>query len=326
MKCYILPPENDANAIGAQYPPTCHEEATMNQPISTTHNHGFTLIELSIVLVIIGIILASVMKGRDLVYSAKETKVEQTFFLKWQTILNDYYKATGYALGDGTINGGVDAAVDSFADYITFDEVSTNPDPDMGLTRRTRIKTALRAAGIDPCNLISSNVYGDDSKPKCANGMDIFSYRVDSENVGHREVTIGLGHLFIIRGNRKDNAQDEKLQPRLGLRNVLVFYDMPLDYAKRLDTTIDGAALGDEGRCLNLTYWNNDARYQFGLKDPYAASGGDGEAIAKYFLWPEDKQRRAIYARPWPSPQNIVTVTTYPILDRYFVVGVILDY
>ncbi len=297
----------------------------MKQLPSTTHNNGFTLIEMSIVLIIIGIILASVMKGRDLIYSAKQTKVEQTFFLKWQTILNDYYKATGYPLGDGKANGGSSANPDGYADFVPFDSmVNYNPGT-TPLSRRQNIKTALRAAGINLCNLIASNVYGDDAKPKCANGMDVFSYKVDSENVGHREVTVGLGHLFIIRGNRNPDPNLEKLQPRLGLRNVLVFFDMPLDCAKRLDTTIDGTALGDEGRCLNLAYRDNDPKYRLGYRDPY--TGNEAQWLAeRYFTDPKDVPQYAIFARPWPSPQEIAGETTSPVLNRYFVVGIVLDY
>ncbi len=284
----------------------------MNHLPRTTHNNGFTLIEMSIVLVIIGIILASVMKGRDLIYSAKETKAEQTFFLKWQTILNEYYKATGYALGDGKMNGGDEnATVDSFADYLLFDDED----------KRTHIKMALRAAGIDPCKLITSNVYGDASEPKCANGMNVFAYNVDSENVGHREVTIGLGALAFSHRDKED--KEIKTTKR---SNVLVFYDLPLDYAKRVDTTIDGTALGEEGKALFLCFVTFEPQYYLGVKAPYTHSLMK-KYYSQYFL--QNKPGYTIIrARPWPSPEAIndnQTLDPKP-LERYFNMGVLLDY
>jgi prepilin-type N-terminal cleavage/methylation domain-containing protein len=63
------------------------------------NQRGFTLIELSIVLVIIGIILAAVLKGQDLIDNAKAKKVAN-MINQWQTPMNQYYDTFGYLPGD----------------------------------------------------------------------------------------------------------------------------------------------------------------------------------------------------------------------------------
>lgn len=60
---------------------------------------GFTLIELAIVLVIIGIILGAVLKGQDLVEGAKVKKVIN-FPNKWEVPIWTFYDKKGYFPGD----------------------------------------------------------------------------------------------------------------------------------------------------------------------------------------------------------------------------------
>ena len=67
---------------------------------------GFTLIELSIVLIIIGLIIGGVMKGRDLITSAEQKKIYNTWFKQWQVLSNSYQDRTGSFLDDGPNNGG----------------------------------------------------------------------------------------------------------------------------------------------------------------------------------------------------------------------------
>jgi len=65
---------------------------------------GFTLIELAIVLVIIGIIIGAVIKGQDLIENARikkfEAKVKQ-----WETAQWTFYDRKGRFAGDGNANG-----------------------------------------------------------------------------------------------------------------------------------------------------------------------------------------------------------------------------
>jgi prepilin-type N-terminal cleavage/methylation domain-containing protein len=70
------------------------------------NNKGFTLIEMAIVLVIIGLILGSVNKGKDVLNSAKQKKFYSSFIKGWELSCMSYYDRTGNVLGDGKTNGG----------------------------------------------------------------------------------------------------------------------------------------------------------------------------------------------------------------------------
>ena len=61
---------------------------------------GFTLIEMAIVLIIIGIIIGAVVKGKDLVRSAEQKRLYTTWLREWQLAYNNYYDRTGRILGD----------------------------------------------------------------------------------------------------------------------------------------------------------------------------------------------------------------------------------
>jgi len=54
-------------------------------------NYGFTLIEMAIVLVIIGLILAGVMKAKDVIRNAQVKEFTNNFVLAWKDITYTYY-------------------------------------------------------------------------------------------------------------------------------------------------------------------------------------------------------------------------------------------
>jgi len=61
---------------------------------------GFSLIEIGIVMVVIGLIIAAVMKGKDVIGNAEIKKINQEFFNKWVNIADGYYDKTGRNLSD----------------------------------------------------------------------------------------------------------------------------------------------------------------------------------------------------------------------------------
>jgi len=78
----------------------------MKNRASLRNERGFTLIELSIVLVIVGLILGAVIKGKDVLNSAKQKKFYTNAIKTWELAIASYYDRTGNLLGDGSENGG----------------------------------------------------------------------------------------------------------------------------------------------------------------------------------------------------------------------------
>lgn len=64
---------------------------------------GFTLVEMAVVLVVIGVIMAAVMIGRDVQRNAEYTKIRQTFVNQWALAYNSYVQRTGVPVGDNTL-------------------------------------------------------------------------------------------------------------------------------------------------------------------------------------------------------------------------------
>ncbi|OGR13588.1 MAG: hypothetical protein A2277_07135 [Desulfobacterales bacterium RIFOXYA12_FULL_46_15] len=82
------------------------------------NNKGFTLIEIAVVLVIIGLILGAAVKGRDLIQSGKQKKFYTNSMKAWEIAVVSYYDRTGQVLGDSTANGGTAAATNGLFDNV----------------------------------------------------------------------------------------------------------------------------------------------------------------------------------------------------------------
>ncbi|MBW1822861.1 MAG: prepilin-type N-terminal cleavage/methylation domain-containing protein [Deltaproteobacteria bacterium] len=64
------------------------------------NDKGFTLIEMAIVLIIIGIIIGAIVKGKDIIRSGEQKKIYSVFLNAWRTTYLNFYDRTGKILGD----------------------------------------------------------------------------------------------------------------------------------------------------------------------------------------------------------------------------------
>jgi prepilin-type N-terminal cleavage/methylation domain-containing protein len=64
---------------------------------------GFTLIELSVVLAVIGLIIGAMAIGKDVQRNAEFAKVKNKFVDQWAQAYNQYYQRTGVVLGDSQV-------------------------------------------------------------------------------------------------------------------------------------------------------------------------------------------------------------------------------
>jgi len=176
-----------------------------------TGSAGFTLIEMAIVLVIIGIIIGAVMKGRDLIKSAQIKNAYETFFAAHYKIIGSYYDKTGRILGDGAVNGG-NGNPNGWMDNIRLDSG----------TWRTNIGNSLRSVGIDICSLVKSNLTSNECGP---NGINIGQISLDGE---YARQTVWVGYYYGSFNGRN--------------RNYLRIQNLPTDFAIALDRMVDGVA------------------------------------------------------------------------------------
>jgi prepilin-type N-terminal cleavage/methylation domain-containing protein len=72
-------------------------------------SQGFTMIEMAIVLIIIGIIIGAVVKGKDLIRGGEQKKLYSKFLQSWELAYNAYYDRTAWILGD--VNDSVNGAI-----------------------------------------------------------------------------------------------------------------------------------------------------------------------------------------------------------------------
>jgi len=172
-----------------------------SKPSVLGNNKGFTLIELAIVLVIIGLILGSVLKGKDLINSAKQKNFYSSFLKTWQLSVASYYDRTGYLLGDGTLNGGTAATPNG-----NFDNISGGT-----FGAADGIDATLKKVGLEV---------------PTTNTANSGTYSFKGAYSGSRTITM---YLYYLTSHTDGNAD-----------NRLYLTNMPTDLAIALDKIIDG--------------------------------------------------------------------------------------
>ncbi|WP_457571679.1 type II secretion system protein [Desulfovulcanus sp.] len=206
-------------------------------------NYGFTLIEMAIVLVIIGLILAAVMKGKDMIRSTQAKEFTEGFVYKWVNIAQSFKDKTGHVLTDSVQYGGLNSTTDGYMDNV-LPVASSSPDSSKGEIAGSDIVDVLKSNGIDPCRLIKTDIQSNstDTIDYC-NGMDIFRRTVKGE---YTTETVQVYFMNAENGKLADNSY-------LKYKNVLVFSPVPADVAKAIDKQIDGREDGRMGNVLGVS-------------------------------------------------------------------------
>jgi len=203
-----------------------------------THNksqRGFTLVEMSIVLVIIGLILGAVSIGKDLQRDAEYSKIKQKFVDQWVQAYNAYYSRAGVVVGDNQseprfiVNGAHYNATGGAP--VSGGNMNTATEPNAiceGVTAPKMDRTADTTPGLQAF----FDRLGIRMPPGRAEGLEDRYVYLDT-NGNPQEIQV------CFQWNKPGSAE--------GSGNVMVLAGLTPDLARTLDQMIDGKADSREG-------------------------------------------------------------------------------
>ncbi len=193
--------------------------------IKTTTQSGFTMIELAVVLVVIGTILASVFRGRDVTDSIR-IKEFTTWVFKWEDAQKQYEDRVSHFAGDGVAG---DASTHNGIIADALDCGGCVPDSAIALLR-----SAVGIVDVPPpvLRLGSHSFFIKFGNDNGGNGG--FSIQLDDNGTTARDDR----NILII-------CVSEDCTIALGTQHIL-------DYFEGLDTAIDGVPHPGSGRLRAL--------------------------------------------------------------------------
>lgn len=199
--------------------------------VSPRRQQGFTLVEISLVLVVIGLILGAVSIGKDIQRNAEYTKIKQKFVDQWASAYNAYYLRAGTVVGDSQtqprlmVNGSTYEVVD---DLISGQDMTSATPP-------KAICQGGAAPGLtaaDPILHQEMDRHGVRMPPGRAEGFeDRYAYLDTNGNPQELQVCFQWNNP----GNPASSG------------NVMVIAGLTPDLARALDQMIDGKADAREG-------------------------------------------------------------------------------
>ncbi len=183
---------------------------------------GFTLVEMAVVLVIIGVILGAVMIGRDAQRNADYLKIRQTFINQWAMAYNAYIQRSGVPPGDNVaaptlMVGGATAGAQAGA--VLCQGAAPVGAGAAAIVDQTMLQT-FRDMGVQLPN------------GRGAGAEDRYVYLDTNGNPVQLQVCFQF--------NPAGTAS--------GTGNVMVIFGLVPDLARSLDSAIDGVVLANAGR------------------------------------------------------------------------------
>jgi len=234
---------------------------------------GFTLVELSVVLAVIGLIIGAMAIGKDVQRNAEFTKVKNKFIDQWEQSYNQYYQRTGVVVGDNQVsprimvNGA--AYVAGGVLPISGGNMTAVTPPGRVCDKAEGAGMAARAGGVNTLRLQMTQT-GVRMPPGRAEGFEDRYVYLDS-NGNPQELQV------CFQWNAPGSAE--------GSGNVMILSGLTPELARMLDQMVDGKPDSQEGRFRMQGVANGTANgpgVQWNrTNDDTAASGGGatGDAL-----------------------------------------------
>ena len=207
---------------------------------SSHQQAGFTLVEMSVVLLVIGLILGAVSIGKDLQRDAEYTKIKQKFIDPWAAAYNSYYLRAGVVLGDSQVAPSymVNGTASAGTSGNTGDTTGTTEPP--AICDSTTANELSRAT---PLATLYNEMdrHGVRMPPGRSEGKEARYVYLDS-NGNPQEIQV------CFQWNKPGSASNSG--------NVMVISGITPDLARALDQMIDGKADAREGMFRQSTVTN----------------------------------------------------------------------
>lgn len=211
---------------------------------------GFTLVELAIVLVIIGLILGALSIGKDMQRNAEYQKIGQKFVMAWKQAYDQYYQRSGVVIGDSQTAPSY--MVNGFEADPPANGEAGLPENYSNTGRRI-----CSGPGYD------ANSVGEGDPELAAQDMRELMQRVGIRMPAGREEGQEDRFLYLdSNGNAVELQVCFQWNPPgtiSGAGNVMVLRGLTPDLARYLDQLIDGKPDALEGRFRLQNAANNDA-------------------------------------------------------------------
>ncbi len=202
-----------------------------SRSMKLSNQSGFTLVEMAIVLVIIGLILGAVSIGKDLQRDAEYAKVKQKFVDQWASAYNAYYQRAGVVLGDDETRPQI--MVNGF-DYIA---AGTASGGDM--------------TGVNPPNAICEGSQGPNMVRNSNNNLHSYFDNLGIRMPPGRAEGSEDRYVYLDSNGNPQEIQvcfqwNNPVEPA-GSGNMMVITGLTPDLARALDQMIDGKPDAQEG-------------------------------------------------------------------------------
>jgi len=224
---------------------------------------GFTLVELSVVLVVVGLLFAAVVKGQEVIDSAKSQKLINDI-KSTEALIQKYTQLKSRMPGDCDADGVIDFTADS---SVLRTDVANNERAlqyDYSTSQKTYASTPTLTSVNEGCAQIAGVAKSSASTSDLVGANtwlnDLKLAGLVSDSVPNRTFAKQVNEDFLFVGSVTDGSGSSAT---LAKYNAIVVQNVPQWMARQLATAINGTdANSDRGRVRQLKRGTTDGTYE----------------------------------------------------------------